>query len=356
MLRPLPLLIASFLAFALSHVSSAQQTTGKVRAKRGDGVTILLQRHGLNPVRDYNRFVALNRASLGPRNSLIAGKYYRLPTKQAATVAKKKPTATKTVATAARTTSTKVKTPLSNKQLFGPRYGQVSPRSKQLSGTVYYLLSGHGGPDPGAVGKYGSYQLAEDEYAYDITARLAKVLMEHGAKVHVIVQDPNDGIRDEAVLRMDNDEITTPNLVIPLNHVARLRQYTNAINRLHGRYKGAYQRMITLHIDSRSAGLNTDVFFYHHDKSPVGKRLANNIHKVFTARYKRSQPNRPYVGTVSPRSSLYVVRNSHAPTVFIELGNIRNDKDQRRFVIPDNRQALANWICEGLITDYRNRK
>ncbi|AYA38781.1 N-acetylmuramoyl-L-alanine amidase [Hymenobacter oligotrophus] len=297
--------------------------------------------------------MALNRAQLGPRNSLISGKYYRLPAKQPT---RKKATAAKAPAAATARTSTKVKTQLSTKQLFGPRYGQVSARSRQLSGTVFYLLSGHGGPDPGAVGKYGSNQLAEDEYAYDITTRLARVLMEHGAKVHLIVQDPDDGIRDEAVLQMDRDEITTPNLTIPLNHVARLRQYTNAINRLHGRYKGAYQRMITLHIDSRSAGLNTDVFFYHHDKSPVGKRLANNIHQVFTARYKRSQPNRPYVGTVSARSSLYVVRNSHAPTVFIELGNIRNDKDQRRFVIPDNRQALANWICEGLIADYRGRK
>ena len=37
---------------------------------------------------------------------------------------------------------------------------------------------------------------------------------------------------------------------------------------------------------------------------------------------------------------------------FIEIGNIRNTRDQKRILDPDNRQALANWICEGIILDY----
>ena len=42
---------------------------------------------------------------------------------------------------------------------------------------------------------------AEDEYAYDITLRLAKELLAHGAEVYIIIQDENDGIRDDFVLR-----------------------------------------------------------------------------------------------------------------------------------------------------------
>ena len=105
----------------------------------------------------------------------------------------------------------------------------------------------------------------------------------------------------------------------------------------------------------RSAGQTTDVFFYHHAGSAPGLRLAKNIHQVFTNRYRQAQPNRPYSGSVSERSSLYEVHNSHAPAVFMELGNIRNQRDQRRFVVPDNRQALANWIYEGLLADYTGR-
>ncbi|EXY73243.1 N-acetylmuramoyl-L-alanine amidase family protein [Bacteroides fragilis str. 3988T(B)14] len=40
-------------------------------------------------------------------------------------------------------------------------------------------------------------------------------------------------------------------------------------------------------------------------------------------------------------------------SVFVELGNIQNTFDQRRLVIPSNRQALAKWLMEGFIKDYK---
>lgn len=235
-----------------------------------------------------------------------------------------------------------------------PGYSHVAVKDQKLKGAVYYLVSGHGGPDPGAIGRYGKYVLPEDEYAYDVTIRLARALMEHGATTYMIVRDPNDGIRDGSVLKLDHDEVTYPNQKIPLNQTLRLRQGTDAVNKLHRKHGEAYQRMVTIHVDSRSEGQNIDVFFYHHENSKVGKRLAKHIHKSFKSGYKRSQPTRNYLGTVSDRSSLYVVKNSHPPTVFIELGNIRNEKDQQRFLLADNRQALANWICAGLQTDYKS--
>ncbi|WP_394355513.1 N-acetylmuramoyl-L-alanine amidase family protein [Spirosoma validum] len=238
---------------------------------------------------------------------------------------------------------------------LGAGNARVAVRDQHLRGAVYYLASGHGGPDPGAIGHYGNYALAEDEYAYDVTIRLARALMEHGATVYMIVRDPNDGIRNEKVLKIDHDEVAYPNQRIPLNHTMRLRQCTDAVNKLHRKHKEAYQRMVTIHVDSRSEGQTIDVFFYHHEQSKVGQRLAKHIHKSFKSGYKRSQPTRNYSGTVTDRTSLYVVRNSHPPTVFIELGNIRNEKDQRRFLLADNRQALANWICTGLQTDYRKQ-
>nr|WP_026260540.1 N-acetylmuramoyl-L-alanine amidase [Spirosoma luteum] len=242
-----------------------------------------------------------------------------------------------------------------NVPMLGPKYARVTIKDRTLAGAVYYLVSGHGGPDPGAIGHYGKYPLAEDEYAYDVTIRLARVLMEHGATVYMIVRDPNDGIRDEPVLKLDHDELTYPSQKIPLSQVKRLRQGVDAVNNLHRKHKGAYQRMVTIHVDSRSEGQNIDVFFYHHEASKVGKKLATHIHKSFQSGYKRSQPNRNYLGTVSNRSNLYVVRNCHPPTVFIELGNIRNAKDQQRFLLANNRQALANWISSGLQTAYKTR-
>ena len=67
------------------------------------------------------------------------------------------------------------------------------------------------------------------------------------------------------------------------------------------------------------------------------------------------QPGRTYTGTFEDRSNLYLVKHTLPPTAFIEIGNIRNQRDQRRILDPDNRQALANWICQGLLLDYEAR-
>lgn len=142
---------------------------------------------------------------------------------------------------------------------------------------------------------------------------------------------------------------------IPLNQVARLQQRCDAINRLYRRDNSNYKRALFVHVDSRSRGKQTDVFFYHSPGSKYGKRLAGQLKRTFTAKYDRHQPNRGFNGTVSSRN-LFVLRNSTPYAVFLELGNIQNARDQQRLVIPDNRQALANWIAEAMVSDYKKSK
>ncbi|EJF08619.1 MULTISPECIES: N-acetylmuramoyl-L-alanine amidase [Pontibacter] len=351
--------IITLLLFLSSIAVFGQSSNLQVVAMPGDGIYTLLRRHGLNPSEHLQKFVEMNKERFGKDNGLIAGKEYTLP--EGATAAESNAVASDNTRVATEVSKTrsdvsatpaKVAARVLEMPLFGEKYSRVELKSSKLQGAVYYLSSGHGGPDPGAVGKYGNHDLAEDEYAYDVTIRLARVLMEHGATVYMIVQDPENGIRDEGILKMDRNEVVYPNKRIPLNHSARLRQRTEAVNSLYLKHKGAYQRMLAIHVDSRSESQNIDVFFYHHENSKDGEQLAKNIHQTFTNKYRRYQPNRDYSGNVTQRSSLYVIKYSHPPTVFIELGNIRNVKDQRRFVIPDNRQALANWIYEGLLSDY----
>src|SRR5690606_2086733 len=95
--------------------------------------------------------------------------------------------------------------------MFGSKYADVEIKSDELKGAIYYLISGHGGPDPGAVGKYNGHMVCEDEYAYDVTLRMARNLIQKGATVYMIILDKNDGIRDESFLRADKDEVCYPN-------------------------------------------------------------------------------------------------------------------------------------------------
>ena len=96
------------------------------------------------------------------------------------------------------------------------------------------------------------------------------------------------------------------------------------------------------------------MYFYHAPGSSKGKRLAREIQRTFRAKYDRHQPNRGFDGTVSERN-LFVLRNTTPVADFLEVGNIPPAQDQKRLVIADNRQALANWITLAIEKDYRKR-
>ncbi len=343
-----------FLSVVFSSFS--QDSLRTAIAEQGDGIYSILRKQGIDPTKFYKDFIQLNKAWIKDSTTLVVGRSYKIPRGVLDSVS----VATAKISDATITTDSPKKIVKGNAPtvktsvhpIFGDAYEKVSEKSERLEGAVYYLISGHGGPDPGAVEKYKGKTIAEDEYAYDITLRLARELLSHGAKVYIIITDSNDGIRDKRILEIDRDERAYPSEKIPLNHTKRLKQRVVAVNKLFRKNIGKYQRLIVTHIDSRSKGQNIDVFFYHHEKSKNGKRLAESIHTTFQKKYKKYQPNRKYSGTFSDRSSLYLVKNTLPAMVYIEIGNIKNPKDQRRILDPDNRQALAKWISEGVLTDF----
>lgn len=267
-----------------------------------------------------------------------------------------KEVSTEDTVTKSRTSGAKKIGTTINEPLFGKKLSSVKVSSNRLAGACFYVVSGHGGPDPGAIGWVGKHELHEDEYAYDIALRLARNLMQEGAEVHIIIQDAKDGIRDDAYLSNSKRE-TCMGDPIPLNQVQRLQQRCDKINALYqkDRKNYTYCRAIFIHVDSRSKGKQTDVFFYHSNKKAESKRLANNMKNTFESKYGKHQPNRGFAGTVSGRN-LYVLSHTTPASVFVELGNIQNTFDQRRLVMDSNRQALAKWLMEGFLRDYKGKK
>lgn len=238
----------------------------------------------------------------------------------------------------------KIKVPL-----MGKPFEDVWIEDYSLKGHVYYIISGHGGPDPGAVYKKDGVTYCEDEYAYDVALRLARNLMQHGATVHMIVEDDN-GIRDEKALSCDCSEKLYNGKTIPRSQKERLRQRAFSVNSLYAKYKKQgykTQKAIEIHVDSRNASKRQDVFFYYNKHDKKGKPLAEKVQKVFESKYDQHQKNRGYHGYIEDRN-IYMVRNLRPTTLFIELANIRNPKDQERLVYYYNRQALANWLFEGI--------
>jgi N-acetylmuramoyl-L-alanine amidase len=368
----------------------------KDKPRNGERITTFLLRHNRTGTKQYEEFIRLNKHKLGKSNTLLRGVYYVLPPLSTTNQSKKtSPVKTKNQETSvnpdtildaefiadlepdsildADINSTPIKrqeerienikdnvTTKSSKKrgvqpLFGEKYKNYEIIDHVLTGACFFLVSGHGGPDPGAIAKVDGHSLHEDEYAYDIILRLARNLLQHGATVHIIIQDSKDGIRDGKYLNNSKQE-TCMGKTIPLSQVARLKQESDEINRLSYKAKEKYQRAIFIHLDSRSKKKQLDVFFYYQDSKENKHRslqLANTMQQTFRSLYNKHQPDRGFSGTVSTRP-LYVMRNTTPVSIFVELANMQNVNDQRRYVLDNNRQALANWLCTGFIKNYQS--
>lgn len=335
------LLAVLFCTFLLLDVSAQGEYA---TPKSGEGISSFLERNKRPGKAYYNEFMKLNEKRLRGKEELRLGVKYVLPPLKKGTSASVSPKAVVGKKRVVR------------ERLFGKKLADVTVTSNRLQGACFYVVSGHGGPDPGAIGKVGKYELHEDEYAYDIALRLARNLMQEGAEVRIIIQDAKDGIRDDSYLSNSKRE-TCMGDPIPLNQVQRLQQRCDKINALYrkDRKNYSYCRAIFIHIDSRSKGKQTDVFFYYSNKKGESKRLANNMKNTFESKYDKHQPNRGFSGTVSGRN-LYVLSHTTPASVFVELGNIQNTFDQRRLVMNSNRQALAKWLMEGFLKDYKEKR
>lgn len=233
-------------------------------------------------------------------------------------------------------------------EILGKNYQDVTILDNKLKGKILYVESGHGGPDPGAEAKVAGRTLCEDEYAYDIALRVARELISHGGTVFIITRDPNDGIRDGEFLLCDRDEQTYPDLKVPVHQKTRLFQRSDAVNELFDKYhkKGITdQRLIVIHVDSRGRKEQTDTFLYYQNGNEASQKLAKKMQLTLQQKYERF---RDYNGSLTTRD-LHMLRETKPTTVFVELGNIRNDFDRKRLMLKNNRKLLAQWLAEGFM-------
>lgn len=387
--------------FLFSKVLAAQQNYVTSSAKAGEGVSVLLNRFYL-PVNNDNLrlFYEINKGKFDKNGGLIKGTVYKLPiiklrykdnswleqieTNDAVIiemilnyndkvtanrlkaafevqdiiwvplyVIKSEPNRIETLNKAQTREQAKDQASLKKgdvviEPLFGKSKEKVIIKDTRLSGYVFFLKSGHGGPDPGAIGYHNNIELHEDEYGYDVMLRLARNLMEHSATVYIIVQDSADGIRDDKYLKNSSKEVLMNGDTIAFNQRDRLKQRADLINQLSKKHEVNSQYAIVLHVDSRHTEKRIDIFFYHQENDKKSKSMTQSIFDMIKYKYDVNQPGRGYRGSMQTRN-LYMLRNLNIPTVYIELGNIQNPKDQIRFLNYNNRQAIANWIRDGIL-------
>ena len=356
--------------FNLCFVSIVSAQTDSVRsvvAKQGDGIYKILRENGYEAKDYYHKFIELNKEKIQIEDQLIFGETYLLPEKRD-TIKQEHIVVIDTVPDVC-VKSDSISTSDSTPAVYIPLQSQEKmPEVKielriadtikgtALKGAIFYLIAGHGGPDPGATSYVDGVMISEDEYAYDITLRLARCIEEQSGKVYMIIDDPDDGIRNGKILKIDYDEYYYPGFGISRDKTQRLVERADAVNKLYYENKEIkYQRVIEIHLDSRASSQRVDAFFYYCHGSTKGKALAENMYNVFRQKYAKFQPNRGYFGTVEERN-LLVIKRVIPPAAFMEAGNIQNERDRKRLLDANNRQAMAKWLSEALIQDYEKNK
>ena len=116
---------------------------------QGDGIYSFLRRWNRLDSTYVHEFVELNRDRLNAQGGLELGTVYLIPPLHPGDVYPPKPVTFSTFDPA----------------LFGSAYADVPKNSDKLKNACFYIESGHGGPDPGAVSNIDGIELHEDEYA-----------------------------------------------------------------------------------------------------------------------------------------------------------------------------------------------
>jgi N-acetylmuramoyl-L-alanine amidase len=185
-----------------------------------------------------------------------------------------------------------------------------SPKSTSLKGKIIAIDPGHGGRDPGAVGKKGRH---EKYYTMDISLRLKQLLEAKGADV---------------ILVRKGDQ--NPSLY----------QRTIAANR------NKADAFISVHVNSfyNSFANGTETYYYKASDKPLAQAIQNEMVKTL---------KRKNLGT--KRAKLYVLRYSTMPTALVEPLFITNHKEYQLLIQPVNRQKIAQAIETGISKYFKSR-
>lgn len=184
-----------------------------------------------------------------------------------------------------------------------PMVAKLKKKTRLLIGKLIIIDPGHGGDDPGALAKDGSF---EKDYTIDISKRLESLLTESGAHVMMCRSgDQNPSLEERTKMANVND----PDVFISVH-----------INSFFSPFSGG-----------------TETYYYKYKD----EALAKAVHQALVDQLQFSDKG-------LKRARLYVLRNSTVPAVLVEPLFITNRKELALLEQPYFRQKIADALFEGI--------
>jgi len=211
------------------------------------------------------------------------------------------------------------------------------------------LDAGHGGKDPGAIGRSGIF---EKKIVLDITKRLKKSLKKRGIEV-LLTRSQDKFItlakRTEIASQANADLFVSIHAnTEPSRRVRGVEVYS--AKDLGYKEKREDQRLKNLKIMAAKSGVNRKSamaaaivgdMMYHH-KRLKSSRLASDVARKLSRDLKTSNRG-------ARRSGFFVVRNTLMPAILVEVGFLTHYREEKMLKSSSYCQKIANSLADSIL-------
>lgn len=196
----------------------------------------------------------------------------------------------------------------------------IATLSWVIAGKLIVVDPGHGGEDPGALGRGGSY---EKDIVLEVAKKLADVLRQGGAQV---------------ILTRETD--------VDLADLDEYNIYRRAVQDLSRRVAIANEHkadlFISVHVNSFPDPGEDGAQAFSQPGSEEGKKLATEIQREMN-RFLANP------GRLAKQADYYTLRESKMPGALVEIGFISNPREEKLMLDHDYQNKIAWSIYAGIV-------
>ena len=193
-----------------------------------------------------------------------------------------------------------------------------------ITDKVIFIDPGHGGRDPGAVGKQGKN---EDQINLDIALRL-KRLVEEGGGIAILTRDGDYGLYSPDARNKKREDLANRKRIADESD-----SHINIIIHLNSFHQPQYY------------GAQTFYYKYSEESKKLAEIIQEELKRVLDKNNKR-QPE--------ARTDLYLLKDNKAPTVLVECGFLSNPREERLLNDEYYQEKIAWAIYIGILRYLTN--
>ncbi len=188
-----------------------------------------------------------------------------------------------------------------------------------MTNRIVFIDAGHGGRDPGAIGRYGAN---EDIINLEITLRL-KRLVEEGGGIAILTRDGDYGLYSPDAPNKKRDDLQ--------KRKELARESESHIN-------------IIIHLNSFPQTQYHGAQTFYYGGSEESKKLATLLQDELRRVLDKENRRQP-----KESNDIYMLKDNEAPTVLVECGFLSNPEEERLLNEGRYQEKIAFAIYSGII-------